>query len=274
MKVVVYTPGFNDKLRDVLLEFAAGIPGAAVMDIDEFSPETAGDVGVIFGWYKLAYHPTMGKKAIIEHYMAKGRRHLVVVESAFVRRGDYYQVGWDGFAGRADFRAAGVPIDRFSALEVPVRPWIERPGPVVVIGQLLRDTQVQDYDHAKWCRDTVKACQQWSREVLFRPHPRCQDASVYGVDECEHDTGPLEKTLARARQVVIFNSTTGVDAVLAGVPIVAADKAGAFSAPVSGHDIMQKLCMPDRYPWLAKLGYSQWTPDEMRKGIVWRHLTR
>jgi hypothetical protein len=30
--------------------------------------------------------------------------------------------------------------------------------------------------------------------------------------------------------------------------------------------------MPDRDQWLSDLAYCQWTPAEMRSGVVWKHL--
>lgn len=273
MKVAVYIPTYNDKHCEILQAFAAGIPGSIVKKAIDFKPGEA-DIGVVFGWYKLSYEKAMSKKPIIDHYLSMGSGHLIVVESAFQRRGFYYQIGWDGFAGYADFKSMGKPINRWISFNIPCKNWrFNAYGQCVVIGQLPRDTQVQDVDHIAWCQNTVAQYQRIYRPVSFRPHPRCEDPTIYGIDEKLLDKGNLKETLNGARCVVTWNSTTGVDALLAGVPVVAMDE-GSISWPMASHTLEEPLRTPDRHEWLASLGYSQWTPDEMRQGLPWRHLTR
>lgn len=277
MRVIVYEPSYNDKHCDILRSFAAGIPDAVVRKATDFIPGD-GDIGVVFGWYKNAYAPTMAKKPIIEHYRALGRHRLIVVESGFQLRGEYYQIGWDGFAGNADFVPSDVSRDRWDAMPIRSKPWRDqKPGNTVVIGQLPRDTQVQDVDHARWCRETMAKCVDLfgfrSGRVLFRPHPRCNEPEIYGIDQYSMDTGKLEDTLKAAERVVTWNSTTGVDAILAGVPVVAMDR-GAMVWSIASHSLEDPLVYPDRKQWLASLGYSQWTLPEMAEGLPWQHLTR
>lgn len=272
-RVVVYIPTYNDKHCGILKDFAAGIPGAIVKKAIKFKPGDA-DIGVVFGWFKYAYEPTMCKKPIIEHYLSMGSGRLIIVESAFQCRGKYYQIGWDGFAGYADFKSQEVSSDRWELLRIKSKPWRQdADGKCVVIGQLTRDTQVQDMDHIAWCRATMQKCQRIYKEVIFRPHPRYEDPSIYGIEEKYWDINSLRHTLAEARCVVTWNSTTGVDAIIAGVPVVAMDK-GSMAWPLASHSLESPLRNPSRREWLNQLGYSQWTQKEMRAGLPWRHLTR
>lgn len=156
MKVAVYKPDYNERHQEVLEAFAEGIPGAEVRWVNKFRPDT--DVAVVFGWYKYGFRPAMTKLPIIEHYHKAGR--LIVVESAFLKRKEYYQIGWNGFAGHADFMNDDVPMDRWDAIGIKAKPWSKNfDGPVVVCGQLPRDTQVQDTDHITWCKETFAWCQ-------------------------------------------------------------------------------------------------------------------
>lgn len=198
-----------------------------------------------------------------------------MVESAFLWRGKYYQVGWGGVAGHADFNTSvRTPLDRSFAIGLPVKKWRLRPdGPVVVIGQLPRDVQVQDVDHVAWCRATVAYYRAQGLPVIFRSHPKIDTPATYGVDARYHDTRPLAEVLEEARAVVTWNSTTGVESVLAGVPTVALDR-GAMAYPVAGNDLDALGETPCRAAWLARLAYSQWTLDEMRAGLPWRHLNQ
>ena len=260
MKVAVYIPTYNDKHCDILRSFAAGIPGAIVKKAIHFKPGEA-DIGVVFGWFKYAFESAMCKKPIIDHYLSMGSKRLIVVESAFQLRGEYYQVGWDGFAGYADFMAEGMGGDRWQKLSIKQKPW--RPkgtGPCVVIGQLARDTQVQDVDHIDWCQNTVAQCQEIYDEVIFRPHPKRDSRDKYGIDEKICDIGNLKDTLSKAQCVVTWNSTTGVDAIIAGVPVVAMDQ-GSMAWRLASHSLESPLRNPSRWEWLNQLGYSQWTQE-------------
>lgn len=270
-KIVVYVPDYNDEHVRVLTALATGIPGAVVRPVTAYEPC---DIAVIYGGVKKSFAKTHSKQTVLDRH--KGRS-LIMVESGFFRRGEYYQVAWGGAAGHGDFNIdRNTPIDRFAGMvdgSFPLaRAW-RAPNPyglVVVCGQLQRDTQVQDTDHYKWCRTTVDFHAAKTTRVVFRPHPREDNHRVYGVDERFIDRRPMREVLDEARMVVTYNSTAGVDAALAGVPVRVEPGAGSMAEPVA-------LNAPNpwsRDRWLAGLGYSQWTLDEMREGLPWQHLNR
>lgn len=270
MRVICFEPGWNEKHRAVLRAFAEGA-GAEVRDLAQgYEPC---DIAVIFGGVKKAYPPTWAKKPILERHSG---RSLIMIESAFQRRGEYWAVGFGGVAGHADFRSEGMPSDRWLSFEIKGRPWHQRPkGPVVVCGQLIRDTQVQDVDHPRWCRETVAFFARRGIPVLFRPHPKAATHEEYGVEARFIDDGKLGTVLKLARCVVTWNSTSAVDAVIAGVPVIVCDRS-SISWPMGVHELVHPdaLVYPNRDPWLASLGYSQWSLEEMRAGLPWRHLMR
>ena len=268
MKVVAFLPEYSAKQAGILRGFAAGIPGAEAHSLSRY---VDCDIAVIFGLVKHSYPATWAKREVLARH--SGRR-LIVIESAFLRRGEYYQIGFGGAAGHADFRNQGAPADRWRALGVNSKPWRRRPdGPVVVCGQLRRDTQVQDSDHDAWCRRVVEHYRRRGARVLFRPHPREREPGSYGVPSHLIDTRPLRDVLAEAQCFVTYNSTAGVDAAIKGVPVVACD-AGSMAWPVAAHGLGAPPRFPSRRAWLAGLGYAQWTLAEMRAGLPWRHLTR
>ena len=73
--------------------------------------------------------------------------------------------------------------------------------------------------------------------------------------------------------VVCHSVTFAVDAVMAGVPVIALHPA-SFVYPICSHALseIENPKMPDRIPWLSRLAYCQWTLDEIRNGDVWRHF--
>lgn len=271
MKIVAFLPDYNPKHAEILKTFASGIPNAETSPLKEY---VECDVAIIFGLVKKAYPPTHDKQVVLDRH--KGRS-LLVMESAFVKRGEYWAIGWGGIHGDADFNNSNVPSDRWESFRVKTKPWRNRPdAPVLVCGQLPRDTNVQDTDHTKWCRDTVRFFQERDVPVIFRPHPRMDDVRQYGLgDDVMIDRCPkIKKTLQYVRCAVIWNSTSGVDAAIMGVPVIACSS-GAMAWPIASHKLeaIDNLRFPSRREWFASLGYSQWTLDEMRRGLPYLHLT-
>jgi hypothetical protein len=256
----------------VLKAFAEGA-GAKVVPIRDFAPHYG--AAVIFGWYRYDSKKAMEKRPVIDSMTGR----LIVIESGFVRRGEYYQIGWNGFAGHADFRTGpGTPLDRWYKLGIDAKEWKQdKDGLIVLCGQLPRDTQVQDVDHIEWCLDTlVKLQARYGDRVRFRPHPRVKERdnpyNVYRIDPAIYDERPLQRVFNDASLIVTWNSTTATEAAIAGIPIVAMDF-GSMAFPVAAHSIDAAFMRPDRTQWLAGLGYSMWTVDEMRKGLPWEHLS-
>jgi len=269
MKVTAFYPWYNGKHTKVLYNLTRGIPNANMCDVRKYEEC---DVAIIFGLVKAAYAPTWYKQKIIDKHKANGT--LLVVESAFLNRGKYHAVGWGGIHGNADFKNTNMPGDRWNSFRVKLVDWQKRgpKNPIVVCGQLPRDTNVQDTDHVAWVKETVKYYLSKGIPVRFRPHPRCDDASIYDIPDKLWDRAKIKDTLKTARAVVIYNSTSGIDALRYGVPVIA-QGSDAMAAPLASNSLDPKdLIYPDRRQFFFDLAYTQWTQAEMREGATWKHL--
>lgn len=268
MKVAVCLPWYNEGHCAVLRAFAAGVPGAQLCDIREVP---ACDAAVIFGWIKKKTPEWAARKQAVLDKV--GPHRLIVLEEAFIERGKFYSVGLGGINGRAD-HAAQKPVDgRFAALGFTLAPWKETLARrALVIGQVPWDCTVQDTDHPAWCRSTIHMLQRHGLAARFRPHPKAQGVD-YGVDRALLKDTTLAEDLAWADVCVTFNSNTGVDAVLAGVPTIAYDP-GSMAWDMAGHTAHAALTPPRpfREIWADRLASSQWTLDEMRAGLPWQRL--
>lgn len=71
--------------------------------------------------------------------------------------------------------------------------------------------------------------------------------------------------------VVSFNSSTDVEATLAGVPAVITD-VGSLSYPVAAHSVFDPVVTPDRTNWGHQMAWRQWTLAELRSGEAWDHV--
>lgn len=208
------------------------------------------------------------RRDISERQKAAGGE-VVILERAYLGdRMAYTSVSFGGaLNGRAEFRGPHGDPTRFQRLFGNLmQPWGERDGYALLIGQVPGDQSIRHADMPGWYRDSViqlKAAG-WS-DVRFRPHPlagkRGGPALIMGASV---NDGPLEEALAGAALCVTFNSNTGVESVLAGVPTIATDR-GSMAWDVTGRAVEQ-IIRPDREAWAARLAWCQWTRDEMQSG--------
>lgn len=272
MNVCIFEPWYDPLHQRLLRSLAKGIPGARVCDVRRYEPC---DVAVIFGLVKKSYANTQTKAEVIRRH----RGPLLVLERGFVRRNEYWSLGWGGINGRADFCNAASPYDRWSALGVNMATWKRQQtqGPVLVCGQVPWDVTVQDTDHNRWCREMVSRVRQAGFEVWFRPHPYAAERGVdYGVRADRLSRAPLTDDLKHARACVTYSSNAGVEAALAGVPVYAGDE-GSMALPVAHRELealLHDTAYPEREQWAAGLAYAQWTEAELASGAAWAHIAR
>jgi hypothetical protein len=215
---------------------------------------------------------TWGVKRRLE--MLSGRRALVL-ERGYLgdRLGKWTSAGFDGLNGFADFLNAGKGPERFDRHYGPdfLKPWRESPkgNLVVIMGQVRGDASLRGMNIDLWYRQVAERLQRCGHRVGFRPHPLFKSALPNA--KVVPLSGTLEEALGRAKWVVTYNSNSGVDSVVAGVPTVTCD-AGSMAFPVTGHDPVHEPPRPDRTAWAARMAWAQWTMDELASGEAWEHL--
>lgn len=229
-----------------------------------YSAPPKADVHVVWGCHN---------KALISAVRARGE-DLLVMERGYV--GDRFvwtSLGWNGLNGNADFCNQAMPSDRFDKhlKKYMSDGWQIRPnGVCLIMGQVTRDAAVTHVNIRSWYADAARKVRELGGSVKFRKHPRETGPAValpqdFGVG--------LDKQLAQARCAITFNSNSGVDAVLAGVPTIAIDK-GSMVHSLVDHSISLDPSTPNRQQWANDIAYAQWLPQEIEKGEAWEHLRR
>jgi len=256
----------------VILAFYEGCPEPKKL-IKDYKYES-GDVAVVFGWIKSKV-PERWPRAEVIVRQRKENRDVVVLETGYINRGEgdthHYAAGLNGLNGRANFRNQGMPDDRAQLLDIELKPY--RQGEhVVLCGQVPWDASVDTTNHVAWLKDSAAALRKYPRPVLFRPHP---SASLPPIEGCKYSKQPLADDLRNAWAVVTFNSNSGVEALIEGVPVFAFDE-GSMVWSVCNRSLsdIESPSFPDRAQWLNDLSYAQWTLAEMKEGLAWRHLFR
>jgi hypothetical protein len=271
----VYLSG--NPVHDRALEaFAQGCNGTLVKDW-KYEPS---DVAVIFGVYKSKVPISFPRGEIFRQQRSKNC-DVVVLETGYINRGDgekhHYAAGFNGLNGRADFRNQGMPDDRVTVLRrqygLRCLDWRKDGKHILLCGQVPWDASVDHVDYPSWLHFIAGQIQhRTDRPVIFRPHPQAK-MSLAGCQQSTKKT--LLEDLEDCWAVVTFNSNSGVEAAIEGIPVFTFDK-GSMAIPVANMwlDQLESPQMPDRHQWLQDLAYAQWTLDEMRSGETWKHLSR
>lgn len=121
-----------------------------------------------------------------------------------------------------------------------------------------------------------------NRRIILRAHPQSQlsfytklraiSYKYYKVTLESHI--PLDEHLEQAYCCVVFgNSTSGVHAVLRGVPIIALEDVTSYLGISNKMESIEDLDYSiDLEKWQNTLGYSIWSIDDFESGEAWKYI--
>lgn len=216
---------------------------------------------------------------IMEQQRANRADFLVMERGYIGDRKQWTSLGFNGLNGRADFQLNGsMPGDRWHRYfgDDWLRPWKENGRHILLIGQVVGDASVKNINFRQWLIGMVILIQHYypGVEIRYRPHPIVLERSPDSVKPIEGtilSTRSLTEDLKDAGCAVTYNSNTGVDAILAGVPTVAVDP-GSMVYHLAMHNINEQPIRPDRTQWAYNMAYCQWSSEEIQNGDAWEHL--
>lgn len=177
---------------------------------------------------------------------------VLVLDAGYLKRDDgYCQIGLRALNQLPGFEC---PADRFEALGLNIAKTGGNPdGYTLVCGQIANDAAhgMDAHTHRTWLREQMAAYE----NAVYRPHPR----GGIAIPGFVGDSRVIDDALAGARLVVTYNSGTGHEALLAGVPVIAHGPA-AYDSLVG-----ERLpSTEERLAYFNRLAYAQWTMDEIR----------
>jgi hypothetical protein len=250
------------------------------------------DVAIFFGSWKdrnSTWHKT-------KNNIVSNNKPFICIETPLIGRGpvsdiledDWYRIGVNGFlADTGNFNNIDKPSDRWEMiskqLKVNLKPWKKEGEYIVVALQLPGDASLRGTPIDKWAADVVAELRKHTNMhiVVRTPQlPREYDAyqikritDVGGVSIQQGTKDNLIPTLDRAYATVTFSSGFGIDSVINGVPTIAMDP-GSFAYELGNNKIenINNLKYPDRQQWLNNLAYAQWSGEEIKEGLPWKHL--
>lgn len=198
---------------------------------------------------------------------------VLVMERAYLGdRFRWYSLAWNGLNGNGRFiggqEDAGARFQQhFGNL---MKPWREGGEYILLIGQVPGDASLQGMNMMPWYEHVAAQAKAiHGLPVLFRPHPvALQRGFIQQPQGTKQSFGDLHEALNGAKACVTFNSNTGVESVLYGVPTIVHDP-GSMAWDVSGHDLYS-ITRPDRTHWANQLAWKQWTLEEIASGLPFR----
>lgn len=246
----------------MVAKMVAGIQrhGIVIDHADWNQPDIEADFALCWGW-------RIGSTLRKNGYEGP----ILVMERGYLPdRFEWTSLGWDGLNGRARFNEPQDKGERFwrnfghLACE-----WERYDGYYLVMGQVLGDMSLRGVDFVKWVKETIDTLDKLGVDVRFRPHPEAiRRGQAIPAPQYMIAGGTLADALSEAACVVTYNSNSGVDAVLAGIPAVTYDE-GAMAWDVTSHHALQELVMPDRNEWFRRMAWTQWSMPEIERGEAW-----
>lgn len=254
---------YNLTRRDIWYRhesFSKGLVNAGYQVKNGVDRARPGDVLLIWNRYG-EYH------AAAERFEREGGS-VIVAENGYLRGpkdgGDHYALALDGHNGSGRWPEGGRA--RLDALAVDLAPWRsaeENAGGHVLVcpnRSFGRPGYIQPVDWPAQVKRRLAA--HTRREIRVRPHPGNEPPKK-----------PLADDLAGAWAVVIWASSAGVHALLAGVPVICEApawicKAAADSNAAQIEKVDDRGGLQTRDEALRRLAWAQWNLAEIASGAA------
>jgi hypothetical protein len=210
--------------------------------------------------------------------------NCLVLENAYLNNiqspeKEWVSLGWNGLNGRADFCNTNSPSDRWKNHFNDGRLLEYSDGEYILIPLQIKGDQSLNYIwnalNYQYICETIRKFT--DLPIMIKDHPTFPGSQpeVKGVKNVKYiDTNvPIEKAISKAKVVVTINSNAGVDAVVAGKPVISLDL-GSMVWNISAHDFksINRPKISDRTQWCNDIAYAQWHPTELESGEAWDHL--
>lgn len=215
------------------------------------------DIAVI--WSVLWAGRMERNRDVYEYYRSRNR-DVVCIEIGALKRGETWKIALNhvnalGYYGHQQ----NLDWDRPRKLGIQLQTNTGDHGKVLVAGQHNKSLQLSGVDQEAWY---VKQIQNFrDRQIVVRPHPRCPlNKSRFPSDVVWEQPRKLADTYDSFDMhwdfdaVINYNSGPGIQAAIAGVPVVVDESSLAF-------DIV------DRDQWLVEICHTEYTVDEIEQGL-------
>ena len=246
------------------------------------------DADAVCIWSVLFAGRMAGNKNIY-HRARKDGKPVIVLEVGNLKRGESWRLGLSGINRTADWGSGEIEANRYEKFGVELKPWAPVEGGYITICTQRGDSLqwegkpvVED-----WCLQQIKEVRKYSdRAIVIRPHPRSKDQlqnlfksaevisdRVYydAPQQTGRDQVNFEDALRYSHIVINHSAGPGIQAAIAGVPVVVSDESLAWDVSTQIEKI-ETPNLPDRGEWINNLAHTEYFVDEIEAGLPWSRL--
>ena len=230
------------------------------------------DIDVI---WSVLWHGRMQKNQQIYNQCRKQNKPIMIVEVGNLLRGNTWRISIDHVHGHGIFgNTENLDKNRPNTIGVNLQSFQQnRNDKILIACQHDRSLQWEgQLPMAEWVRQKIAEIRKFTdKSIVVRPHPRSPFVlNVPGVvlESPKKIIGSYDSFDIDYRYhcVVNHNSGPAVQAAINGIPVVCDRSSLAF--PVSNSiENINNATLPDRQDWFLKLCHTEWTVDEIAKGI-------
>ncbi len=264
---VCYNKGLERHIKP-LNAFASGLSknGYDVEKMYTFDFDTSYDPNfvVIFGSGSYERGLNARYKQLIIDWCKSKDIPYVMLEEAYIKRGEYWSVTVNGLSGHGYYLSDAMCSGRIDKI-THFKPFSIKEGMILVCRQIERDANVglteKQYDD--WFNKIMTELKYSRKPVKVREHPKKKP-----------NQNSIEEDLRNSSYVVTYSSNSAVDAALHGIPFwVESDRSVVY-------DLRTKEDGPPSYEKqrevLNQVAHAQWTLNELEgsEGIFWDHFRR
>lgn len=252
--------------------FCTGLK-AAGLELREGAPPKADRDTVVVMWNRYNENHDLANRVEREGGL------VIVAENGYLNRGGgtpkfdvhegvrpehYYALAVGGHNGSGQWWPQSG--ERWTRLGIELQPWRNGGEEVLVCPSrgFGRPDLIMSSDWAERVVDVLR--QRCKLPIRVRPHP----GNSRPGRELEHD-------LDRAAAVVVWGSSSGVHALIRGIPVICAAPSWICKAAALAVDewpVAMSQAMPDRHAAFSALAWAQWTVEEIATGAPFAHLLR
>jgi hypothetical protein len=213
-------------------------------------------------------------QAVYEHYRSQNKP-VVIIEIGALYRGNTWKIAVNnitsqGYYGHQD----NLDWDRPAKLKISLATQLGSKPNIIIAAQHDRSLQVAGVDMTEWVTNTIGILRNnTDRPITIRPHPRWRlilnnlppGVSIESPKKLANTYDSYDMHFD-CHAVVNYNSGPGIQAAIAGVRPVVESTSLAYPVAVGFSDIEQPY-EKDRQLWLTQICHTEYTLDELRKGI-------
>jgi hypothetical protein len=241
--------------------------------------ETATNEDVVVIWSVL-WKGRMKPNEKIYQAAIKNNKPVIIIEVGNLRRGNTWRISLGHVNSMGEFANSDrLDTDRPRKLGINLQNFtLKRRPDILLCGQLSDSLQWQDMPPIQqWVVNTVSVISEYTdRKIVFRPHPRQTIQSNFvgiAVDIPRKIPNSYDDFAINYNYHCVINHNSGptVQAAIAGTPIVC--NTSGLAWPVSEKiENIDNPTLGDRDEWFLKLCHTEWTADEIAKGIPLERL--